>query len=414
MCASVSAKINKITNFVRFFKNRPRRMKKLKIGLFNECFPPIQDGVSQVVENYARLMHQAGHDVTVATAKVPFFDYQHPYKVKNFLSVPIPVRRPYRWGIPTWMAPWQPIYQFKSDILHFHSPFTAARIAMKLAKKNNTPLVATFHSKYRDDFRASVPSDWIVDKMLAHVMQVFDAADEVWVGAPGVIDVLREYGYKGKVEIVPHAIDFDLSGQDVPALKIQAKKQLGVPDGVPCLLFVGQIIHAKNILYTLEALRLLHQQNVPFKMFYVGKGNASEELQQTIQAYGMQDCVHYVGQLQDRNHLQTYYAAADMFLFPSLYDTLGLVVREAAAHQAPSLLLADSTAAKGISHGVEGFIAPQTTPADFAQTLHNCLLQPSLIKEVGKTAAQTLGLTWQQVVPEVIDRYQSLLNRKQR
>jgi glycosyltransferase involved in cell wall biosynthesis len=128
----------------------------------------------------------------------------------------------------------------------------------------------------------------------------------------------------------------------------------------------------------------------------------------------MQDCVAYVGQLQERAALQTYYAAADVFLFPSLYDTLGLVVREAAAHHTPSILLADSTAAKGINHAVEGFIAPQTTPADFAQTLQNCLSQPLLIKEVGKTAAQSLGLTWNQVIPEVIDRYKSLIIRKQR
>jgi glycosyltransferase involved in cell wall biosynthesis len=184
-------------------------LDKLKIGLFNECFPPIQDGVSQVVENYARLMHEGGHDVTVATAKVPSFDYPHPYKVKNILSIPIPVRRPYRWGLPTWMVPWQPIYSFQSDIIHAHSPFTAARIALKLRKKYGIPVVTTFHSKFKDDFRASVPSDTIVNYMVKNIMQVFEAADEVWVGAPGVIDVMREYGYKGKVEVVPHAIDFD-------------------------------------------------------------------------------------------------------------------------------------------------------------------------------------------------------------
>ena len=159
---------------------------------------------------------------------------------------------------------------------------------------------------------------------------------------------------------------------------------------------------------------MLHQKGIPFKMFYVGKGNASAELMHAIKRYGMQDCVEWIGQLSDRATLQKYYAAADLFLFPSLYDTLGLVVREAAAHHTPSILLADSTAAKGINHAVEGFIAPQTTPADFAQTLQNCLSQPSLIKAVGQTAAHSLGLTWNQVIPEVIDRYKSLIIRKQR
>lgn len=385
---------------------------KLKIGLFNECFPPIQDGVSQVVENYARIMHEHGHDVTVATAKVPFFDYSQPYKVKNFLSIPIPVRRPYRCGVPTWMAPWQPIYSFRSDILHAHSPFTASRIAIKIAKKHHIPLVATFHSKYRDDFRASVPSDTIVNFMVKRIMQVFDAADEVWVGAPGVVDVMREYGYKGKVEIVPHAIDFDLTGVDVPMLKQQAKQALGVPQNVPCLLFVGQIIHAKNVMYTLQALQLLRQKKVPFKMFYVGKGNASDQLVHAINRYGLQDCVQWVGQLQDRDALQQYYAAADLFLFPSLYDTLGLVVREAAVHHTPSLLLDGSTSAMEVDPGNNGFLAPQTHVADFAQAIEQIISNLNQCKLVGAQAAMSWGRTWNQVVPEVIDRYRALIKRK--
>ena len=386
-------------------------LNKLKIGLFNECFPPIQDGVSQVVENYARIMHRAGHDVTVATAKVPSFDYPHPYKVQNILSIPVPVRRPYRWGIPPWMVPWQPIYNFQSDIIHVHSPFTASRIALKLRKKFGMPVVATFHSKFKDDFRSSVPSDMIVNWMVKHIMQVFEAVDEVWVGAPAVLDVMREYGFKGKAEVVPHAIDFDLSGVDVPLFKSTSKAALGIDANVPCLLFVGQIIHAKNVLYTLEALRLLHQKNIPFKMFYVGKGNASDQLLQTIKAYGMQDCVEWVGQVHDRTEVQQYYAAADLFLFPSLYDTLGLVVREAAAHYTPSLLLDGSTSAKDMMHGQNGFLAPQTGVADFAQAIENIILDKETCLQVGKSSAISLGKTWDQVVPEVVDRYRSIINR---
>jgi glycosyltransferase involved in cell wall biosynthesis len=248
--------------------------------------------------------------------------------------------------------------------------------------------------------------------MVKNIMQVFEAADEVWVGAPGVIDVMREYGYKGKVEVVPHAIDFDLSGTDVQAFKAQAKAQLGVPSDVPCLLFVGQIIHAKNVLYTLEALHLLHQKGIPFKMFYVGKGNASDELMHTIKRYGMQDCVEWIGQLSDRATLQKYYAAADLFLFPSLYDTLGLVVREAAVHQTPSLLLEGSTSAKDLVHGKNAFLAPQTGVADFSQSIENILVDTALRQKVGMQSAQCLGKTWSQVVPEVLDRYRSIIKRK--
>lgn len=386
-------------------------MNKLKIGLFNECFPPIQDGVSQVVENYARLMYQMGHDVTVATAKVPFFDYQQPYQVKNFLSIPVPVRRPYRWGVPIWMAPWQPIYQFQSDIIHVHSPFTASRIALKLRKKYGMPIVATFHSKYRDDFRRSVPSDWVVDKMVAHVMQVFDAADEVWVPQASVLEVMRQYGYKGKAEVVPNAVDFEMTSSALDTLITQSRYALQLPSGMPCFLFVGQIILEKRVDYILEALRLLHQRGFAFRMYFVGKGYAVPLLKQRIAQYHLENCVYYVEQIQSREVLQTYYAAADLFLFPSIYDNAPLVLREAAVHQTPSILTIGSNSAEVVQDGVNGYLGANQTPDELATLIQKVMADTEKQKQVSLAARETLGLTWTQVVPEVLDRYQALIKR---
>lgn len=383
----------------------------LKIGLFNECFPPIQDGVAQVVENYARLLQERGNDVTVATAKVPFFDYSQPYQVRNFLSIPVLMRMPYRLGVPIWMAPFQPIMNFKADIFHGHSPFTAGRIALKISKKCNAPFVMTFHSKFRDDFRRSVPSDTVVDLMIKRIMRVYEYADEVWIPQPAVLDVMREYGYKGKVEVVPNAIDFDLNGQDVSVLKAVSREKLGIKLNEFCLLFVGQIIWEKNIAYILDAVNLL--RDLPIKVFFVGKGYALKEFKEKIQTYGLSDRVIMVGQLQDRSELQTYYAASDLFLFPSLYDTFGIVLREAAVHQTPAVILKDSTCSHTLLDGVNSFMSPNGNCSVFAETIRKILFDKNRLNMVGKEAAKTLGLTWNQLMPEVEDRYRHLILRKQ-
>ena len=70
------------------------------IGLLNDCFPPIMDGVAMTVVNYADWLTQRGEDVAVVTADVPGGKYDYPYPVYRYLSVPIPLRNPYRYGLP--------------------------------------------------------------------------------------------------------------------------------------------------------------------------------------------------------------------------------------------------------------------------------------------------------------------------
>lgn len=68
------------------------------IGLFNECFPPVMDGVSLTVSNLARCLYQQGKDVTVITPEMPGIDEaQLSYQVLQYHSVSVSGRRPYRY-----------------------------------------------------------------------------------------------------------------------------------------------------------------------------------------------------------------------------------------------------------------------------------------------------------------------------
>lgn len=63
------------------------------IGLFNECFPLVMDGVSLTVSNLARCLYQQGKDVTVITPEMPGIDEaQLPYQVLQYHSVSVPGR----------------------------------------------------------------------------------------------------------------------------------------------------------------------------------------------------------------------------------------------------------------------------------------------------------------------------------
>ena len=381
----------------------------LNIGLFNESFPPVMDGVAICVQNYAYWMQKKVGGVSVITPNVPGADYsQYDYEVLDYFSVPVPLRQPYVTGIaevdPTFLAK---IVRRRFKIVHAHSPFAAGLAATKVAKRLNIPLVATFHSKYRDDFSQTIPSKAVVEQIIKRIVSFYERADEVWVPQASVKDVIKEYGFKGNVEVVPNGSDLVADYPD--AYFADARKQLDIaPNDFVCL-FVGQHIWQKNVRLTIEALEKV--KDTPFKMFFVGNGYAAEEMKKMVTEKGLDSQVTFVGTVTERETIKRYYAAADLFLFPSLYDTDGLVVKEAAALQTPSVMVETATAASIIKDNINGFLISNDVNA-FANRLRELIHDPKLVHRVGVQASHSIVRSWEDVVGEVLERYNRLIAKK--
>lgn len=379
------------------------------IGLFNDCFPPIMDGVSLTTQNYAYWLNKKAGNVCVVTPKSPDAVDEEEYPIYRYSSVPIPMRKPYRLGFPRIDWPFhERIRKLSFDLVHAHCPFSSGGLAMKIAREQHIPIVATFHSKYRADFERAIPSRLVVDYLIRKVIRFYEAADEVWIPQAAVEETLREYGYRGPVEVVDNGNDF-AGEQAVDTIREEARRTLGIRPGEPVFLFVGQHIWEKNLAFLLDALARLG--DVPFRMYFIGSGYAAADLRQRATLLGLEDKVTFVGTIVDRNVLKRYYAAADLFLFPSLYDNAPLVVREAAALHTPSVLLRNSTASEIISDSVNGFLSEGSVEA-YAARLRAVLQTPLLMKHAGEEASRTIARSWQNVAEEVYDRYTSLIRRK--
>lgn len=376
------------------------------IGLFNDVFPPIMDGVSLTVKNYADNIYAQGREVTVVT---PFAPGEHvcvPYPIYYYTSVPIPMRKPYRLGMPGFAPKIVSLLKhIPFEIVHAHAPFSSGHLAMQIAHKQHIPLVATFHSKFKQDFERAIPFTPFVDFAVNHVVNFFNKADAVWVPQASVEPVLREYGYKGEVSVVENGNDFVSPVEEVNYLREKAREELGMKEGEMMFLFVGQHIWEKNIGFVLEALAKI--KHLPFKFFTVGKGYAEPQIRQKIVELGLEDKVTLLGAVYDRNILKSYYAAADLFLFPSLYDNAPLVVREAAAMHTPAVMLVGSTAAEVIDDQQNGFLCVNDSN-EYAQLLTFLIHHPEVIKQVGDKASVTLTRSWNDIVTEVLERYKEI------
>ena len=378
------------------------------IGLFNECFPPVMDGVSVCVQNYAHWLQQLAGDVSVVTPKNYGVHYDDAYEVLEYISVPVPFRKPYMTGIgqldPVFL---KKLLDREFRIVHTHTPFMSGRLARQVASVQHIPMVATFHSKYRDDFKRVLQADIAVDQVVKMIAEFYERADEVWVPQESVKEVLYSYGYKGNVEVVDNGSD--LCADRSEAYFAEAREALGVAPDDFVMLFVGQHIWEKNPRFIIEALEML--PDVRFRMFFVGGGYAAEDMKRLVAEKGLDSKVSFVGVLTDREAITRYYAAADLFLFPSLYDNAPLVVREAAALHTPAVMMEGATASTILTDGVNGFLTPNDTAA-FAALLRQLVADPERVHRVGVQASHSIVRSWEDVCGEVLDRYNALISRK--
>ena len=378
-------------------------------GIFNDNFPPIMDGVGMTAQNYAYWLHEKGYEVAVVTPFAP--KSQHiinaaKYPIYRYPSIPIPFRPPYRFGMP-YIAPrflyhW---HRMDFELIHAHCPFTTGDLAVQATRRQQIPLVATFHSKYRQDFEHNVPSKKVVDWMVKKIIRFFEMADEVWIPQAAVEPTLREYGFTGHVEVVENGNDFYTPKAEIEAMRKEMRDELGLLPEDTMLLFVGQHIWEKNIGFILDALALIKDK--PFQLYMVGTGYAVREIRHRISALGLQDRITLLGNIHDRERLKRIDAAADLFLFPSLYDNAPLVVREAAAMHTPALMLQESTAAEVINADVNGFLTPNDIHA-YAKQITYLMEHPDILQKVGNKASTTISRSWENVIEEVILRYRDI------
>lgn len=386
---------------------------KNAIGLFNDSFPPLMDGVSMTVYNYAYWLQKKTGNVFVVTPKMPNSEDHNDFRVLRYASVSTLVRKPYRVGVPYVDIPFMSKMLFTSSnkfsIIHAHSPFSSGQIALQIARRQNVPIIATFHSKFRDDFRRLIKNKLIVNVILKEIIDFFESADEVWIPQAAVEETIREYGYKGKLVVVDNGTDFTVD-KNIQSIKTTAKQKLALKENEFMLLFVGQHIWEKNTRLIIEALELI--KDFPYKMFFVGGGYAADEMKRMVKEKGLSEKIIFTGNVYEREKMKEFYAAADLFLFPSIYDNAPLVVREAAALHTPAILANKSTSSEIIKDNINGFLTDNSAKA-LSEKIKEIFINPEKLEKIGQNASKTIARSWEDVSEEVLDRYKHLISSKQ-
>lgn len=381
----------------------------MRIAQCSDTFLPIVDGVGRVVHHYATALALAGHECYVITPlKNTGFRGGQPFEIVDFVSVPVPSAPQYRTGIASLDLHYtERLSLIELDLIHAHAPGLAGVEALRLAEKLDIPVIGTFHSKYYDDFLRVTRSDVLASLGSRFVAEFYQRCDEVWTVSENAARALHAYGYRGRIEIVPNGAEMRTPD---PKHEAAARRKYHLGD-MPILLYVGQIDLKKNLRRVLESAALLQGRGSAFQLVLAGQGRDRKELERLAASMGLEN-VTFIGHVGDRDLLDGLYMAASLFVFPSLYDTAGLVVREAAVMGTPSVVVRDTAPAEVICDGVNGFLC-QDNAASLSEVIARYLydLTPSQRAAIRLQVQKTVPLPWEKVMRQVEERYQSLIRR---
>jgi 1,2-diacylglycerol 3-alpha-glucosyltransferase len=381
--------------------------KKLNVCLLNDSFPPVIDGVANCVLNYAEIIQRRYGNAIVAVPKYPGAVDKYPYDVVRYPSIDTTRSIGYRTGIPYWPSAIRELVKRDIDIIHSHCPFVSTLTARMLRSYLNIPIVLTYHTKFDIDIKNAVALGFLRSAAIKFIVSNIEACDEVWVVSEGAGENLRSLGYTGKYTVVRNGVDFPRGGAE-PGAVDAVSSEYGLEAGTPVFLYVGRMMWYKNIRLILEGLRLAKAGGALFKMLFVGSGADLEGIRRMTAQLGLDGNCVFTGAVSDREKLRALFTRADLFVFPSTFDTSGLVVREAAACALPSVLVRGSGAAEGVVHRRHGLLIDENAPA-LADALIWATKNPALVREMGRKAMEEIYCSWEDAVGSAVSRYPAVM-----
>jgi D-inositol-3-phosphate glycosyltransferase len=301
------------------------------------------------------------------------------------------------------------------DLIHAHY-WLSGVVALTLKTRWSVPVLQMFHTLGRLKNRVARSAAELEPAVrLEEETRIVSAADRI-VAANVVerAELLRDYAaHASRIATIPCGVDTDLF---TPADRAEARRRLGL-DGRPVLLWVGRIAPIKGLDTLLDAVARLAEGGQDMRLLVVG-GDADEptsghesSLRQRLARLGLEGAVRFVGP-QPQSVLPLYYAASDVTVLPSYYESFGMVALEAMACGSPVIASRVGGLVTTVRDGVTGFLVPDGDVGALAERIETVVGDPELRWRLGREGVRWAAQhRWPCVAEAVCKEYASLESR---
>lgn len=394
----------------------------MKIALLHYSSPPIVGGVESVIAHHARLMANAGHEVTILAGRgemfdekikvrvLPRLDSRHPdvMEVKDFLDAGK--------HSPTFEILRE---QIREELLEGLKDFDVLIAHNVASLHKNLSLTAVLHDEYKKpDFPHLIlwhhDLAWTTPRYRheLHDGHPWDLLKTYWEGVTQVVvsklrqDELAElYGIeKESIHVIPNGVDLNAYFK-FETRSIELIERLNLLDADPLFLLPVRLTPRKNIEMALKVMVKV-RKDFPKAMLLVtgpeGPHNPKnkkykEFLLSMRDELNLQGVVHFLAEVTDDfmpdEVIADFYRIADALLFPSREEGFGIPIIEAAFSKIP-VFCADIPVLRELAGDDVTYFSPDADPLDAARQI-KVRMEAESTSRWGRKAKQ--GYTWEQI-----------------
>jgi glycosyltransferase involved in cell wall biosynthesis len=380
----------------------------MHIAHVTATFPPNYTGTGMVCYYNALGLARLGHQVTVFTAAQSPGKFTYPKEI-TVHCLPILFR--------IGNAPLLPnLFNIDGpDLIHIHHPFIfGAEMIRIISRLRNIPYLLTHHNDLKDN---GVKGKIFDLYSFFSTPLVFNGAVKCAVVSldHATHSKYRNYIIKNPAKFVeiPNGVDTEIFSPDVDGKKIRIEN--GIRDDAIVLLFIGVLDlahHYRRVDLLINSLKKLNDKSV--HLIIVGDGREANNYRELVDNLGLTSLVHFLKKVP-HNELPPVYAAADIFILPSvIQEAFPLVVLEAMACGKPVIVSNLPGVRSMIDDGENGYLVQPGNLQDLVNKIKLLLASPDKRREFGACGRSKVNkqYTWEVIVPQLEKLYVKALEPK--
>jgi len=358
----------------------------MRVTLFTDTLGDV-NGVCRFIQNVAGVAQRTGRDLHVITS-TRFVTPARP-NIFNFvprLSCRLPGYPQLEIALPPVMQIVRHLRRHPPDVIHVSTPGPVGLVGRLAARTLGVPLLGVYHT----DFPAYVENlfdDGALTWITHRTMRAFYAPfDRVFTRSESGAGALLEMGI-GPDRVAPLSPGVDTSTFSPRARDPSIWARLGATGAAVKVLYVGRVSVEKNLLLLARAWRMAEQRlgGEQAALIVVGDGPYRAAMEDELRGTSSR----FLG-FRHGAELSAIYASSDLFVFPSVTDTLGQVVMEAQASGLPVLVSDRGGPRTVVRNDVTGMVLPGTSPRAWADQIVGLVRDGGQRRRMGAAASASM------------------------
>lgn len=372
----------------------PANSPSLRLSVVTETWPPEINGVSLTLSKLVQGLCARNHQVQLIRPRQTRVDQAlHHTGFEELLmrGMPIPRYPELKLGLPGKRALIQAWTLRRPDLVHIATEGPLGWSALQAARRLRLPVTSDFRTNFHA-YSEHYGVGWLRKPIVAYLRKFHNLTRLTMVPTQALRAELMAGGFNN-VQVVARGVDTQLFRPDRRSGELRA--QWGATANSLVLLVVGRLAAEKNLDMVLRAFQAMQAAHPDVKLVFVGDGPLRESLRQR--------CPQAVfAGMRRHEELATYYASADLFLFPSVTETFGNVTIEALASGLPVLAFDTAAAADWVRHEGNGWLVPLGDDEAYPALAAGLAREPERLARASMLAcAQVAQLDWQQIAWQV-------------